>query len=141
MTTESIDEKPPFQYKSSVDESALQYVKFRFTDADDEQEEFKLPKFTGDGGLEGLLYIEEEFRNVQEEYEWNNDACFKHFKKILGGTALTRWKNVLQGLTVAERRIRLRVDISRRQIKRPRRLFLPTPAHAMHNDFCLATTP
>ena len=103
MTTTEIDVKPAFDYKTSVEEANLSYVKFRFSDGEDETEEVKLPKFTGDGGLEALLYVEEEFRNVQEEHEWNSNACFKHFKKLLGGTALTRWKNVLQSLTVAER--------------------------------------
>ena len=103
MTTIDLDEPPCFQYKSGMDELVLTTVKFRVRMDDDEYEEFKLRQFDGSGGIEALLTIEDEFDTKREQAAWTNADCATHFVKLLKSTALSGWKNVQAGMTVAER--------------------------------------
>ena len=54
--------------------------------------------FTDTFGFEGLLYVEERFREVAKQLEYDGEQCFINFPKVLQGTALSNWKILVRGI-------------------------------------------
>ena len=62
---------------------------------DGTKEKLDVPIFSGAGGTEALLWVEEEFRNVAEEFEFaEGEELFRKFERCLSGTAKAKWRNV-----------------------------------------------
>ena len=59
----------------------------------------KLHAFDGTGGLEGLLYVEEEFRKAANNFfHFNGYDWFTYFPEVLKDAASDKWNNVLNQL-------------------------------------------
>ena len=54
------------------------------------------PKFTGPGGIEGLLYVEESFLKICKRFGWHTDGdkLFDNFDLLLEDGAADHWEMI-----------------------------------------------
>ena len=57
------------------------------------------PKFTGPGGIEGLLWVEESFRKICKRFKWDTDRdkMFDNFDLLLEDGAADHWETIIKG--------------------------------------------
>lgn len=83
-------------YVSKVDETSLRTVELSTRDNNGNKLKEYCPVFDGKGGLEGLLYVEEEFDSVVDSLGLTTGAeKFDKYRKILSHTALQKWKTIV----------------------------------------------
>jgi hypothetical protein len=61
------------------------------------------PVFSGEHGIEGLLYVESRFRTIASRFEFDGPKYFEGFEEILQGTALTAWEMLADDVVENER--------------------------------------
>ena len=62
------------------------------------------PTFTGEHGIESLLYVEDRFRAVSRQLEYNTgEELFDNFEEIVMNTAEEKWMNLTQHLQPAQK--------------------------------------
>jgi hypothetical protein len=91
-------------YKSPFIHSELERVKLTQTYADGSTKTKKCPRFSGEHGIESLLYIEESFRNIARQLLFDTGIeLFDNFEEILTDSAEEKWENLVAGIGVAAR--------------------------------------
>ena len=58
-------------------------------------------KFSGTGGIEALLYVEESYRKICKKFKWNvaGDKLFNNFNLVLEDSAENHWDTITDGVT------------------------------------------
>jgi hypothetical protein len=96
-------------YKPSFDRTQMETVKLhqRVTmDGDSYSTHKKNPVFDGAGGVEALLYVEDQFRrNAGKLFFDTGEEMFDNFDECLSGTAATKWDVLTRGVAANERTI------------------------------------
>jgi hypothetical protein len=91
-------------YKSSFIHSELERVKLTQTYADGSSKTKKCPTFSGEHGIESLLYVEERFRNIARQLSFDTGReLFDNFEEILTDSAEEKWENIVAGIGAAGR--------------------------------------
>jgi hypothetical protein len=93
---------PIILYKSELMHSVLGTVKLRQNFDDGTYKEKKCPIFTGEHGIEALLYVEERFRKLATRVLlWTTGPeLFDGFEEVLLDTALSNWEDIIS--TIAD---------------------------------------
>jgi hypothetical protein len=83
-------------YKTELVPSELTTVKLKQNFDDGTYREKKCPVFTGEHGIEALLYVEERFRKIASKtLLWTTGAeLFDGFEEVLLDTALNNWEDL-----------------------------------------------
>jgi hypothetical protein len=89
-------------YKSGFVASDLATVKLKQEFQGGSTKDKKCPVFSGEHGVEALLYVEERFRKISARtLQWTTGAeLFDGFEEVLVDTALTNWEDLI--LPIAE---------------------------------------
>ena len=91
-----MSKRAPLSYKSAIDTDSMRTVELSKRDADGNKQKESCPVFNGKGGLEGLLYVDEEFDSVIDAIDLNTaPEKFERYKKIFSHTALQKWKTIV----------------------------------------------
>jgi hypothetical protein len=82
----------PVKYKSTFKTSELEKVKLEQLFDDGSKVKTEVPLFTGQQGLEGLVYIVDRFKEACKTLQWTEGIeMFEGFPKVLQGQAYTYW--------------------------------------------------
>jgi hypothetical protein len=82
----------PVKYKSTFKISELEKVKLEQSFDDGSKVKTEVPLFTGQQGLEGLVYIVDRFKDACKILDWTEgNEMFEGFAKVLQGQAYTYW--------------------------------------------------
>ena len=82
----------PVTYKSTFKISELEKVKLEQPFEDGTKVKMEVPLFTGQQGLEGLVYIVDRFKDACKALDWvEGTELFQGFAKILQGQAYSYW--------------------------------------------------
>jgi hypothetical protein len=82
----------PVMYKSNFKISELEKVKLEQSFDDGTKVKVEVPLFTGQQGLEGLVYIVDRFKDACKTLDWvEGTEMFEGFTKVLQGQAYTYW--------------------------------------------------
>ena len=86
--------QPCIKYKSSFEHNKLEQVTLVQTYQDSTKKK-KCPVFTGEFGIEQLLYVEERFRKVCRQLDYTTaDELFDSFEEVVMNNAEDKWENV-----------------------------------------------
>ena len=56
------------------------------------------PKFSGTGGIEGLLWVEESYRKIAKKFKWNDGPkLFDNFDMVVEEGAADHWETIIDG--------------------------------------------
>jgi hypothetical protein len=84
----------PVKYKSTLKVNELEKVKLEQSFDDGSKVKAEVPLFTGQQGLEGLIYIVDRFKEACKRLQWTEGIeMFEEFPKVLQGQAYTYWMN------------------------------------------------
>ena len=97
------DDDNCIHYKPKFDKDKLSKTKVTVEYEDGTTRNKHFYKFDGYGGAECLLFVEEEFDDNAEEMGFEIDDYFNKWKEILGGTAKSKWRNVIASMGEFER--------------------------------------
>jgi len=82
----------PVAYKSTFKISELEKVKLEQSFEDGTKVKMEVPLFTGQQGLEGLVYIVDRFKDACKALDWvEGNEMFEGFSKVLQGQAYSYW--------------------------------------------------
>eukprot|EP00536_Pseudo-nitzschia_multiseries_P014489 jgi/Psemu1/38886/gm1.38886_g len=84
--------EPPITYDSSFDRTKNKLATLKVCDADGNSQEWKVPIFSEEGGLEELLYCEEAFLIAANTLPLSEDRYYELFTKILCPEAQHKWQ-------------------------------------------------
>ena len=84
-------EVPCIDYKPSFVAKDLQKIVLKITYNDGTSKEAKCPRFTGNGGIEELLYVVERYENIALDKNIENEMKFKYFIEILNYEPRAKW--------------------------------------------------
>ena len=87
---------PPITYKRAFDSSKPKLVTLYNHDDDGNTDSMKVPLFTGKGGLEELLLVEESFRNAADIINLPITKYITDFTRCLTTDAQSKWKNLIR---------------------------------------------
>eukprot|EP00957_Ditylum_brightwellii_P022691 1711237-Ditylum_brightwellii.AAC.1 len=60
--------------------------------------------FTGEEGIEGLLFVEERFRKIARQFNYTDGKeFFDNFETVLADNAEMKWDNLVGGIDLADR--------------------------------------
>ena len=92
-------------YKSQLVPSKLTTVKLKQDFQGGSSKDKKCPVFTGEHGIEALLYVEERFRKIASRtLDWTTgQELFDGFEEVLLDTALMNWEDITSNITDAEK--------------------------------------
>ena len=85
---------PCMDYKSSFKVEDLKEVELKIIYEDGTKSKAKCPRFTGNGGVEELLYVVEFFERLASDENIEDEALFLYFKKILEQNARNKWDSL-----------------------------------------------
>lgn len=94
----------PVEYKEKVDTNAYEKAKFKLEMNDGTTKDIRVPIFTADKGVEGLLYVHDMF--VEEMInECNFDAAdtWQYWPKVLHTVDRRKWTNRVRNIPEEER--------------------------------------
>jgi hypothetical protein len=95
------------QYKSSFDRTQMDTVKLQqrvTAGGDSYSTNKKNPVFDGTGGIDALLFVEDQFRRNAAKLLFDTGAeLFDNFDECLSGTAATKWNTLTRGIPTNER--------------------------------------
>ena len=92
MSTLLALKKPCFEYKSSFKTSKFEKVKLKQNFDDGTSKTKECPVFTGEFGIESLLYIEEKFRKIASQLKFDTGIeLFDAFSEVVSETAEEKW--------------------------------------------------
>jgi hypothetical protein len=96
---------PVLPYKSGLVHSLLTSVKLKQEFEHGSSRDKKCPVFTGEHGIEALLYVEERFRKIASRtLLWTTGIeLFDGFEEVLLDTALTNWEDLIVPLNDADK--------------------------------------
>lgn len=98
--------RPCIMYKTAFDHSELEKVKLTQGYDDGTTRSKRCPQFTGEQGIEGLLYCEHRFRSIARQFTWNEGSeLFDNFEDILADNAEEEWDNLTSGIEEADRTV------------------------------------
>jgi hypothetical protein len=92
-------------YKSGFVPSSLTTSKLKQDFDGGSYKEKKCPVFTGEFGIEALLYVEERFRKIAARtLSWTTgEELFNGFEEVLVDTALTNWEDLIAPIDDADK--------------------------------------
>ena len=85
---------PAIRYKMAFEKSDMDKALLSQTFDDDTKKKKYVPIFDGTGGMEALLYVEEQFRKAAAKLDYKNDDLFEYFEECLEGTAEDNWSTI-----------------------------------------------
>ena len=95
--------QPCMQYKPTFEHEKLEKVAL-IQVYDGMTKKKKCPTFTGEFGIESLLYVEDRYRAVSRQLDYTTGAeLFDNFEEVVLNTAEEKWMNLVQNLTPAEK--------------------------------------
>jgi len=100
----SITARSCIRYKSTFKPEELERVKLTQRYDDDSTKTKKVPMFSGQGGIEGLLYVYNRFQKVAEFLSFDTgEELFEHWDSCLSSNAEIQWDNLSSSIPVADR--------------------------------------
>eukprot|EP00536_Pseudo-nitzschia_multiseries_P011154 jgi/Psemu1/28011/gm1.28011_g len=84
--------EPPITYGFSFDRTKNRLATLKVYDADGNSQEWKVPIFSEEGGLEELLYCEEAFLITANTLPLSEDRYYESLTKILCPEAQRKWQ-------------------------------------------------
>ena len=107
--------KPCIEYKARFVASELEKVKLYQNYDDGSKKEKKCPIFSGKEGIEGLLYVEERFRKVAKQLNYDEgEELYSGFEEVLTDSAEDHWENVVTNIPDNQKTV-ARLNISMQQ--------------------------
>eukprot|EP00957_Ditylum_brightwellii_P019401 1463699-Ditylum_brightwellii.AAC.1 len=95
--------QPCIEYESTFQHSKLEQVKLTQSYTDGTLMTKKCPIFTGEEGIERLLYVEERFRKIAKQLEFTTGPeLFNNFEEVLTDNAEEKWENVVSNIAEAD---------------------------------------
>ena len=89
--------QPCMLYEPTFEHHEMEKVKITFVQADGATRSKKVPVFTGKTGIEGLLYVEDRFRNACAAMgATRGQDLFELFKEVVQDTAESTWETIVQ---------------------------------------------
>ena len=82
-------------YKAEFEHSDLEEVKLRQEYEDDTSRTKKARVFTGKYGIEALLFVEERFRKIARQLDYQDEQLFDNFEECLQDRAEDDWTNLV----------------------------------------------
>ena len=99
--------QPSIKYKSSFEHDKLEQVTLVQVYQDSTKKK-KCPVFTGEFGIEQLLYVEERFRKISRQLDYTTpNELFDNFEEIVMNNAKDKWENGTSGISNNQRTIAL----------------------------------
>eukprot|EP00957_Ditylum_brightwellii_P057646 4371020-Ditylum_brightwellii.AAC.1 len=87
--------EPCMKYEPTFKHSDLETIKIKQEYDDGSSKTKTCPVFTGEEGIEGLLFMEERFRKIAHQLGYNTGAeFFDNFKNALADNAEMKWDNL-----------------------------------------------
>ena len=99
--------RPPcIEYESKFQHSKLEKVKLMQTWDDGTKSKKKCPVFTGENGIEALLYVEDRFNSICRQLEINEgEELFDNFAEVLTNQAENKWETITMAIPIAQRTV------------------------------------
>jgi hypothetical protein len=96
---------PVLPYKSGFVHSVLGTTKLKQDFVGGSNKDKKCPTFSGEHGIEALLYVEERFRKIASRtLSWTTGPeLFDGFEEILLDTALSNWEDIISPIAEADK--------------------------------------
>lgn len=99
-------QKPCMEYKSKFVPSELEKVKLIQDYDGGRKKEKKCPTFSGKEGIEGLLYVEERYRKIARQLDFDTGPeLYDGFEEVLTDSAEEHWENIISGITEANKTV------------------------------------
>eukprot|EP00957_Ditylum_brightwellii_P093210 7097579-Ditylum_brightwellii.AAC.1 len=91
------------KYKPTFKHSDLETIKLKQEYVNGSNKTKTCPMFTGEEGIEGLLFVEEQFQKIAHELGYNTGAeIFDSFKDVLADNAEMKWDNLVSAIPAAD---------------------------------------
>ena len=98
--------RPCMDYKASFEHSKLERVKLSQSYVDGSTKTKKCPCFSGEHGIECLLYVEDRFCNIARQLDYTTGCeLFDNFEEVLVDTAEEKWENLVSVVPEAQRTV------------------------------------
>ena len=81
-------------YKSTFEHKELESVKLTMYFDDRTKKTKSCKVFTGEHGIEALLFVEQRFRKIAETFKLDEAEWFDHFEEVLQDTAEDDWESL-----------------------------------------------
>eukprot|EP00957_Ditylum_brightwellii_P082072 6240998-Ditylum_brightwellii.AAC.1 len=95
--------EPCMKYKPRLLHSDLETIKIKQEYNDGSSKTKMCPLFTGEGGIEGLLFVEERFQKIACQLSCNTGAeFFDNLKDALADSTEMKWDNFVSAISVAD---------------------------------------
>jgi hypothetical protein len=92
------------KYEAIFKHSDLERIKLTQSYDDGSTRTKKCPMFTGAEGIEGLLYVEERFRGIARQLNFDTGAeLFNNFEEVITDTAEDKWDGIVSGIQPGDR--------------------------------------
>ena len=97
--------RPPcIEYSSKFEQSKLEKVELTQTWDDGTKSKKKCPVFTGEHGIEALLYVEDRFNSICRQLEiTEGEELFDNFAEVLTNQAENKWETITMNIPVPQR--------------------------------------
>ena len=96
--------EPCIKHDSKFDHSKLEKVELTQTWDDGTKTKKKCPVFSGDHGIEALLYVEDRFNSICRQLEIvDGGELFDNFAEVLTNQAKNKWETLTAGITVPQK--------------------------------------
>ena len=103
ITASILIKQPCIKYKSIFQHHDLEKVTLTQRYADGATVKKKCPVFTGKKGIEGLLYVEEKFRKIARQLNYDDgEELFDNWNDCLDDSAEEKWDTLVSGITNAQ---------------------------------------
>ena len=105
--------QPCMKYESSFKHDEVEKITLIQTYVDSTKKK-KCPVFSGEHGIESLLYVEDRFSSISRQLEYTTGAeLFNNFEELMVNNAEERWENIVAPIAEPQRtpiRFELAVD-------------------------------
>ena len=98
--------EPCIKYDSKFEHSKLDKVELVQTWDDGTKTKKKCPVFTGDHGIEALLYVEDRFNSICRQLEIvDGEELFDDFAEVVSNQAENKWETLTGNLTAQQKTV------------------------------------
>ena len=86
--------------KKEMNKTTLDSADFLF------KKKISCPKFSGTGGIKGLLWVEESFQNIFKQFKWDTDGdkLSNNFNLVVEEGAANHWETIIDGKALTVRK-------------------------------------
>ena len=98
--------EPCIKYESKFEHSKLEKIELVQSWDDGTKTKKKCPVFTGEHGIEALLYVEDRFNSICRRLEIvDGEELFDNFAKVVSNQAENKWETLTGNLTAQQKTV------------------------------------